>query len=179
MLLILFLIFTQWLRLRNPGTLLASCPHKLIGGDCWKGKEGKKSCPWFDKVYLRPPHVDTLLYLGQDFFPSFPTFPTFPFFIEYILYSFPVKKIMIMIMIIIKNLRILLTTKCGFNLYLCIFCLQFINNFVFEIQAANDVSVCWLSCQASAKPLPSLCQASATPISLVFFFSFQSPLPVM
>ena len=71
-------------------------------------------------------------------------------------------------MIIIKNLRILLTTKCGFNLYLCIFCLQFINNFVFEIQAANDVSVCWLSCQASAKPLPSL-------FSLIFFFLFKLP----
>ena len=66
-----------------------------------------KSCPCFDKVSYTPPHVDTLLYLGQDFFPFF----TPSLSLEYILYSFPVKKIIIIIIIIIINLRILLYNK--------------------------------------------------------------------
>jgi len=108
MLLILFFIFTQWLRLRKPGNSAGVLPS---GDKCDKCD---KSCPWFDKVYLRPPHVDTLLYLGQDLshLSHLSQFLPFSLYRIYsIFYSFPVKKIMIMIIIIIKNLRILLTTR--------------------------------------------------------------------
>ena len=51
-----------------------------------KSNKCNKSCPWFDKVYIRPPHVDTLLYSGQDLLHLLHPFLSS---IEYILYSFP------------------------------------------------------------------------------------------